>query len=174
MKHEKPEYTLYDFYTKVQLLEIAKYNDVKVNVKAKKLDIAKQIAAEKGEQYLVPDNLTPAVFVRESNVKALGRKDRTALLGEKADMIDEQWRNVLSEEEFANRKLTNYVRDREGRKLDPQEKIAVYSEKNMFWEEVGRIQRGYNFMTREESKPWLQLRGVRLATPEEVALHFDL
>ena len=174
MKHDKPEYNLFDFYTKVQLLEIAKHNNVEVSKASTKLTISKAIVDAKGEQYLIPKDMTPGVRNLRSKVRSLGAKENAEYLAQKADMIDEQWKNVLSEEENAARQPKNYKRVRDGKVIDPNEKIAVYSERNVFWEEVGRLQRGYSFMTREEAKPWLQLRGVREATPDEVAMHFNL
>jgi len=53
-------------------------------------------------------------------------------------------------------------------------KVAVYSEKNMAWISVGRINKGYNIVTEEASEKWLSRKGVRKATPQEVATHYGL
>lgn len=53
-------------------------------------------------------------------------------------------------------------------------KVAIYSEKNMAWMSVGRIVKGYNIVTKEASENWLTRKGVRKATPEEVASHYGL
>lgn len=53
-------------------------------------------------------------------------------------------------------------------------KLAVYSEKNMAWSVVGRINKGYNIVTKEAAEKWLSRKGVREATPEEVATHYGL
>jgi hypothetical protein len=52
------------------------------------------------------------------------------------------------------------------------EKIALFSEKNLHWQGVGKITKGYNIVTEEAAKLWLQRRGIREATPEEVATYY--
>jgi len=54
------------------------------------------------------------------------------------------------------------------------EKVAVYSSKKIFWEGVGRLNRGYNIMTQSKANKWLTMDGVRLATPEEVAKEYNI
>lgn len=53
-------------------------------------------------------------------------------------------------------------------------KVAIYSEKNMAWSPIGRIKKGYNVVTKGESEKWLSLKGVREATPEEVATYYGI
>lgn len=48
-------------------------------------------------------------------------------------------------------------------------KVAVYSSKNLFWSEVGRLLKGYNIVTEEQAEKWLTNKNTRMATPEEVA-----
>lgn len=166
---------LYDFYSKQQLMEIAKHNNVKVSVRARKLEIAKAIVEETGEQFVVPKGLTPHKTLPESRVYSLSGKKRAEWKKKKADMIDEQWRDVLTEEEFSQRKLKNFDRRKQSNTpIDREEKIAVYSERNIYWKEVGSLSKGYSFITREEAESWVRLKGVREASPEEVASHFDL
>jgi hypothetical protein len=58
---------------------------------------------------------------------------------------------------------------------DPeQEKVAVYSSRNVSWDGVGTIKRGYNIMTKTKAEKWLTRMHTYLATPEEVAKEFDL
>jgi hypothetical protein len=47
--------------------------------------------------------------------------------------------------------------------------VALFSTKNVSWEGVGKILRGYNIVTEEEAEKWLTRSHVRLATPKEVA-----
>jgi hypothetical protein len=54
-------------------------------------------------------------------------------------------------------------------KNKPQEKVALYSEKNLHWNGVGNLERGYNIVSKEESEKWLFRRDVRIATPDEVS-----
>lgn len=55
---------------------------------------------------------------------------------------------------------------------DDVEKVALFSDKNVRWEGVGRVLRGYNFVEAEEAKKWLDRSFIRLATPEEIKQEF--
>ena len=63
---------------------------------------------------------------------------------------------------------------KEFKKVDKQEdeKVALFSERNIFWNEVGEVVKGYNIVTREVSEKWLTHNKVRMATPQEVAKHY--
>jgi predicted transcriptional regulator len=50
-----------------------------------------------------------------------------------------------------------------------QEKVAVYSSKNLFKYGLGELKIGYNIVTKEASEFWETHQAVRIATPEEVA-----
>jgi hypothetical protein len=51
----------------------------------------------------------------------------------------------------------------------------IYSEKNLHWGDVGNLKVGYNVVSKEDSEKWLKLgKGVREATPEEVATYYGL
>lgn len=52
------------------------------------------------------------------------------------------------------------------------EKIAVYSTKNLHWARVGQLTPGYNIVTKEASEKWLTRKQVRLATPEELVSYY--
>lgn len=54
------------------------------------------------------------------------------------------------------------------------EKVAVFSERNLNWNEVGSLSKGYNIVTKEASEKWLTRPTVRLATPEEIKREYDL
>lgn len=54
------------------------------------------------------------------------------------------------------------------------DKVALYSEKNLSWTGVGKLQRGYNFVSEGVSEKWLKQKSVRIATPEEVAEYFGV
>ena len=49
------------------------------------------------------------------------------------------------------------------------EKVAVYSNKNLFKNGLGELKIGYNIVTKEASDFWVTHKAVRTATPEEVA-----
>lgn len=52
------------------------------------------------------------------------------------------------------------------------EKVALFSERNIFWNGVGEVVKGYNIVTKEVSEKWLTHSKVRIATPQEVAKHY--
>lgn len=56
----------------------------------------------------------------------------------------------------------------------PEGKVAIFSEKNMHWNGVGGISKGYNIVTKEAANMWLTRKAVREATPQEVANHYGL
>lgn len=49
------------------------------------------------------------------------------------------------------------------------DKVAVYSSKNLYWSEVGRLIKGYNIVTEEQAAKWLTMKYTRIASPEEIA-----
>ena len=52
------------------------------------------------------------------------------------------------------------------------EMVALFSEKNIYWEGIGRILKGYNFVESEIAEKWLGRSYIRLATPEEIKQEF--
>lgn len=56
----------------------------------------------------------------------------------------------------------------------PENKVALLSEKNMNWNGIGAIKKGYNIVTKEAAEKWLTRKGIREATPQEVASHYGL
>ena len=52
------------------------------------------------------------------------------------------------------------------------EKIAVFSEKNLYWHGIGTLNKGYNIITKENAETWLKHKSVRQATPKEVATYY--
>ena len=52
------------------------------------------------------------------------------------------------------------------------EKIALWSNKNIRWSDVGELEKGYNIVTEGASEKWLSRDGIRKATPEEIATYF--
>jgi hypothetical protein len=54
-----------------------------------------------------------------------------------------------------------------------KETVAVYSSRNVMWEGVGEVKRGYNFLTPVQAEKWLTRVHTRLATPQEIKEAFD-
>lgn len=55
---------------------------------------------------------------------------------------------------------------------DSKDKVALWSEKNVRWSDVGALSKGYNIVTEEAAAKWLSKNGIRKATPEEVATYY--
>lgn len=51
-------------------------------------------------------------------------------------------------------------------------KVALFSERNLYAEGFGKINVGYNIVPQKTVEFWVAQKGVRLATPEEVAEAF--
>ena len=51
-------------------------------------------------------------------------------------------------------------------------KVALFSVRNIYADGFGKINIGYNIVPKKYADFWLNQRGVRLATPEEVAEAF--
>lgn len=50
-----------------------------------------------------------------------------------------------------------------------ENKVAIYTSRNLFKNGLGEIKVGYNIVTKEASDFWVTNKAVRIATPEEVA-----
>jgi hypothetical protein len=53
-------------------------------------------------------------------------------------------------------------------KPKPTEKVAIYSARNLHWNGVGQLNKGYNIVTKEDADKWTTNKSVRTASPEEV------
>jgi len=51
-------------------------------------------------------------------------------------------------------------------------KVALFSTRNMYSDGPGKVNVGYNIVPKKYADFWLKQKGVRLATPEEVAEAF--
>lgn len=55
---------------------------------------------------------------------------------------------------------------------EDDDKVAIYSERNMSWSEVGKVNRGYNIVTKEQAEKWLTRNNVREVDPQELIEKF--
>jgi hypothetical protein len=69
------------------------------------------------------------------------------------------------------RHLTNDVKENKAIS-SKEEKVAIYSSKNVSWAGVGSVLKGYNIVTKSASEKWLKRGHIRVATPQEVAKEF--
>ena len=73
----------------------------------------------------------------------------------------------------ADRALKNSVPKEIKVEEDTEEKVALWSSRNIRWTAVGTLTKGYNIVKKEAAAKWLGRQGVREATPEEVATHYS-
>jgi hypothetical protein len=59
-------------------------------------------------------------------------------------------------------------------KVFNKETVALFSTRNVLWEGVGKIDKGYNIVEKAEAEKWLERDHVRTATPEEVAKEYGI
>lgn len=55
-----------------------------------------------------------------------------------------------------------------------KETVALFSTRNVLWEGVGKINKGYNIVDKAKAEQWLKRDHVRTATPEEVAEEYGV
>ena len=55
---------------------------------------------------------------------------------------------------------------------EPIEKVALYSDRNIYWGGLGELKVGYNIVSKEASEQWITRKAVRIAQPEEVASYY--
>lgn len=58
------------------------------------------------------------------------------------------------------------------KKAKSQDTVAILSTRNVTWNGVGKVYRGYNIVSKEAAEKWLTRDHCRIATPEEVAKGF--
>ena len=75
-------------------------------------------------------------------------------------------------EEVKETKKTTGLKDQKEAREFPTDKMALYSERNLHWNGVGALEKGYNIVTKEASVKWLNHKAVREASPKEVARHY--
>jgi hypothetical protein len=57
-------------------------------------------------------------------------------------------------------------------KKEKEVTIAVHSTRNVVWEGLGKIAKGYNILPKAVAEKWLTRSHVREATPEEIAREY--
>lgn len=97
-------------------------------------------------------------------IKSYAKKNNIDLLGstKKIDML-KIISNWTPKEEIQEIKKDDQVIN---------EKLVLFSEKNIFWNGVGEVTKGYNVITKEVSEKWLTHGSVRIASPQEVASYY--
>lgn len=57
-------------------------------------------------------------------------------------------------------------------KVKKEPTVAIHSTRNVIWEGVGKVDKGYNIVPEKIAEKWITRNHVRLATPEEVAREY--
>ena len=52
--------------------------------------------------------------------------------------------------------------------------VPLHSNRNIFWNGVGDLRRGYNVVSKEHAEMWLTKQGIRVATIEEMIKEYNL
>lgn len=97
----------------------------------------------------------------DNNVISSGSANRKGGKKKSALTTNEGGALVSGKAEQTKKKETVTVKKSEG--------VALYSTKNVSWQGVGSLNKGYNIVSEEAAAKWQTRNHVRLATPEEVA-----
>lgn len=70
------------------------------------------------------------------------------------------------------------AKESKSKKKEPEaetrKKVAVYSERNLYKYELGELPKGYSILPAAKADRWVaSTKKVRVATPEEVARHYN-
>ena len=144
---------------------------------------------EKAEEILEELVVEDAPEVPETKVEEVAEElGITASIAEDATTVEENnvigsTKNVTKEDpksSVVNLKsgaIGSGSADRPAKKSNPKaepkaETVAIHSTRNVTWNEVGKVYRGYNIVSKSAADKWLTRDHTRLATPEEVAREF--
>ena len=105
-------------------------------------------------------------------LKAYAKKNNIDLYGTntKEEML-EAILPFVPRKDVVEVKETKQVKEEAGLEI-PTDKMALYSERNLHWNGVGALVKGYNIVTKEDSVKWLTHKAVREASPKEVARYY--
>lgn len=118
--------------------------------------------------------------------------DSVAIVSEETAAVNDEGQKVITGHKKTKAQRTSNIQPKEDntlgsraadaslkRKVDTtkpepevDEKVALWSEKNIRWTGVGTLTKGYNIVTKEAADKWLTLNGIRIATPEEIVTYY--
>jgi hypothetical protein len=116
----------------------------------------------------VKDKIKGVPETDEENV--IGSSRTTATGGKKKAAIGSVENGAIGTTKIDVNKKTNQESE-PGIKADM---VAVFSTRNVLWQGVGSISKGYNIFSKSVADQWLTRGHVRLATPQEVAEEYGL
>jgi len=100
----------------------------------------------------------------DNNVISSGSADRVGGQKKSAMSLNENGVLISGKAEKDNKK--------EPAPAKKTEDVAIYSSKNVTWQGVGSVSKGYNIVSKAEAAKWQGRSHIRPATPEEVAAHY--
>jgi hypothetical protein len=127
------------------------------------------ISLEQAESFsTVKDKINGMPETDEGNV--IGSSRTTASGGKKKAAIGPVTNGAIGTTKIDVNKKTN----QESKPGIEADMVAVFSTRNVLWQGVGSISKGYNIFSKSEADQWLTRGHVRLATPQEVAQEYGL
>ena len=119
----------------------------------------------------IPDGARKAQVVEA--IEANG--DQTVITANTVKPSGKPTSGVLPVKEGAIGSAVAEPKPKKEKKEAVKEKVALHSNKNLSWTGVGKLSRGYNFVSKENAEKWLaRAKSVRAASPEEVATHYGV
>lgn len=103
----------------------------------------------------------------ENNV--IGSSGTTKLGGPRKPAIKPNENGVISS---GRADKINATKSTKPKVEDKRETVAIFSTKNVTWQDAGKVYRGYNIVSKEAAEKWLTRDHIRLATPEEIKEEF--
>lgn len=90
------------------------------------------------------------------------------------DLFGVSTKNEILEVIFSFIPTPEQIEAKKKHKESNGEKVAVFASRNLFWNGVGELNRGYTILSKEVSEKWLKHKAVRIATPDELAKHYKV
>jgi hypothetical protein len=116
----------------------------------------------------VKDKIKGMPEADEENI--IGSSRTTATGGKKKATVGTVNNGAIGTTKIEDKKKTEQSSEPE---IKP-DTVAVFSTRNVLWQGVGSISKGYNIFSKSEADQWLTRGHVRLATPQEVAQEYGL
>jgi len=95
-------------------------------------------------------------YAKKNNIDLFGVKTKLEIL------------EVIASFHPNDKKIENVNQDED----QPEDKVALYSTRNIHWNGLGSLAVGYNIVSKEASEKMVTHKAVRIASPEEVASYY--
>lgn len=95
-------------------------------------------------------------YAKKNNIDLFGVKTKLEIL------------EVIASFHPNDKKIENVKQDKD----QPEDKVALYSTRNIHWNGLGSLAVGYNIVSKEASEKMVTHKAVRIASPEEVASYY--